>query len=304
MLSIIVKEHDETPDKIDGMILQISKIPLEKELIFSTSKPLTDFFEEHRKIIDKYDFDIGAVYNEKKNSGYSYTLGCLNAEYDNLLILDCHICCPPPCALRLIKTLEENPYSIVTPGVNDVDFPSCSLRPNTGIGYGFKIRISSSNPFEWLWLPKYRDDVYAVPLSCGGVFAMKNDLFNILYDMGGFSQAFDFEEEKSMRLWRMGYPSLVEPRAVVGHWFKPQMASVQAENWFKMRVIALYCNLLDENNWNKAEKIISKVWGELWTKNLEYAKENYTWLRNLMKEIDIKNGGNNNIENWFIEINN
>lgn len=302
MLSIIVKEHEETPDKIDGMILQISKIPIRKELIFSTSKKTSEFLSEHGKVIDQYDFDIGAVYNKEKNSGYSYTLGCLNAKGDNLLVLDCHICCPPQLVSILIDTLEKNPYTIVTPGINDVDFPSCSLRENTGIGYGFKVKISNEKLFEWIWLPKYQETPYTVPLSCGGAFAMKSYLFDVLYSQGGFRQAFDFEEEKSMRLWRMGFPTIVEPRAVFGHWFKPHMASVQADNWYKMRVVALYCNLLDQNSWNRAEKILSKAWGKLWYDNLEYAKTNYSWLRDTMIEVDM-NVGNHNIENWFIEVN-
>lgn len=294
MLSIIVKEHEETLDKIGGMIAQSSQIPLEKELIISTSKQTDDFLNLYN--VDQYPFTVRAV-TGSKNAGDSVYRGSLAAKGENLLIMDCHMCYSPKNTLRLIDTLEQNPNTVVTPAVNAVEFPSCKVAP-AAFGYGVKFSMSEKNAFEWKWLPKLSDKPYPVPLSCGGALALKKDTFMQLYNHGGIEAAFDFEEERTMRLWRLGYPTLVEPRSEFGHWFKKTMAKRMAANWYKSRAASLYINTLDNTRWDKINSRLTREWGTAWVSTLEDVYRNYTSLRNEMMDYRY-----NIDENYFVELN-
>lgn len=293
MLSIIVKEHEETPDKIGGMIAQAAAIPLEKELIIATSKKSDDFLNLYN--IDKYDFPIRAI-TGTTDAGNGVYLGAIASIGDNLLILDCHICYKPNDTLLLIDTLERNPNSLVTPGINIVDFPSCNIKA-PGDGYGVKFRISEKSALEWIWLPKIANQPYFVPVACGGAVAMKRYTFDDLYIHGGMEAAFDFEEEKSIRLARLGHSSIVDPRAVFGHWFKNTMATTMAKNWYRSRAAALYCNTIDDERWNKINERLTREWGISWVSVLEEVYKKYTYLRE-----DLRNYKYSIDENYFIEI--
>lgn len=296
MLSIIVKEHNESEDKIGKMIDQASYIPFKKELIIATSKKTDDFLDLYN--IDQYNFPIKAV-TGTSDAGNGAFLGALESKGDNLLIMDCHICYQPQETAILIDTLEKNPDSIVTPGISIVDFPSCNVKVIGAVGYGVKFRISNKKPFEWVWLPKKFDTPYMVPIACGGAIAMKKGTFNDLFKYGGMKTAFDFEEEKSARLAKLGHHTLIDPRVIFGHWFKTSIAPQMAKNWYKSRAAALYINTLDDNRWEKINEILTRSWGPLWINVLEDVYRDYTVIRNnLMKYKDSIN------ENWYFEISN
>ena len=164
MLSIVVKEHNETVDKIGRIIEQASNIPIEKELIFVTSKTASEFsYILETLSSERYNLTIRYI-PSIKNSGEAVTLGAQYSRGDNILVIDCHVCFSPDDTIMLIDTLERNPDSMVTPGIYHTDFPSCIVSNNkivddTAIGYGSRIRISSGNSFEWIWLPKQKDTV-------------------------------------------------------------------------------------------------------------------------------------------------
>lgn len=295
MLSVIVKEHKETSEKITKMLSQVEEIHnagTNVEMLFMTSMGIKEFMDKYHPWT--YNYDI-AVYENVMSCGAAVNMGANCARGDDLLIVDCHICIDNTNLNILMNTLMNNPYAMVTPAIKHIDFPVCG-NETIALGYGAKFKVSSKNSFEWVWLGKEQETVYPVPMACACVFAIKKNVFEVLLRQGYLRQAFNFEEERSMRLWRMGYPTLIEPRAVFGHWFKPHMSSTQAQDWYYTRICSLYVNILENNNWNRLEKVLSKSWRNQWKIGLEFAKENYTWLRDIMmkyKDID---------ENWFVTI--
>lgn len=295
LLSIIVKEHRETPKNISKMMSQVSKLPMEKELIFSTSMSCNEFIEKYHPWNYNYSTTVlGDIYS----CGEAVNLGAKCAKGENLLILDCHVCFPPREVIILINTLERNPNAMITPAISHVDFPLCSSNIKAQ-AYGARFKISSKNPFEWVWLGAERiDKEYPIPMACACAFAMKKDVFQQLSYQDDIKLAFNFEEERSIRLWRMGHPTLVEPRAVFGHKFggKP-MSNTQEADWFTTRVCGWYVNILQDSNWNKLNDIYTKSWGKLWIDGLEYAKQKYSHLRDMM--IKYKD---NIDEQWFVKI--
>lgn len=294
MLSIIIKEHRESSENILQMLNQISDLPMEKELLFMTSMPYRDFVEKYQPW--NYDYNIG-IYDNVMSCGQAVNLGAKCACGEDLLILDCHSCFNTSSVNRLLDTLNRNPDAMVTPAIRHVDFPVCTTS-HQGLGYGARFKISKQNTFQWLWLgPERTDKPYPIPLACACAFALKKDTFNKLLEQGDLKQAFNFEEERSMRLWRMGHPTLVEPRSEFGHWFKPHMSDTQQKDWFFSRISSLYVNILQEDNWNKVNEIMSVAWKNDWEKGLEYARQEYSYLRDLMLEYK-----NNIDESWFIQI--
>ncbi len=293
MLSIIVKEHEESVEHIRGMIYQAANIPLEKELIIATSRKSENFLSLYD--IDKYNFPIKAA-TGTINAGNGVYLGVLASRGDNLLILDCHICYPPKDTLTLLDTLEKNPNSLVTPGINIIDFPSCKIKAQ-GDGYGVKFRMSEKSAFEWIWLTKQGNYPYQVPIACGGAVIMKRHTFDDLYIHGGMEAAFDFEEERSIRLARLGHFSIVEPRVVFGHLFKTTMTAAMSKNWHRSRAAVLYINTLDDKRWEIINERLTRHWGISWISVLEEVYRKYTYLRE-----DLRNYGDPIDENYFIEI--
>lgn len=295
MLSIIVKEHKETPEKILKILSQAEEIRergRDVELLFMTSMDNKQFLDKYQPW--KYSYNL-TVYGNVMSCGAAVNMGANYAKGDELLVVDCHICFDTTNLDILMRTLENNPMAMVTPALKHVDFPVCDYS-TTALGYGARFKVSSKNSFEWIWLGAERtDEEYPVPLACACAFAIKKNVFSELLKQGYLRQAFNFEEERSMRLWRMGYPTLIEPRAVFGHWFKPHMSSTQVQDWYYTRICSLYVNILEENNWNRLEKTLSKAWKNQWTIGLEFAKENYTWLRDIMMKYK-----DNIDENWFV----
>lgn len=289
MLSIIIKEHQERPDHIKKMLTQINNLNMEKELLFVTSMD-TCAFDRYNS--SQYNYDIRIIPNIM-SCGSAVNIGVESANTENVLILDSHVCCDNQNVKRLIDTLEEYPTCIITPGIRHVDFPDCESNNDGYVAHGGKIKISKDG-FQWIWLDSKEKGAVPIPLACACAFMVKKNTFEKLKGI-----KFDFEEERSMRLWRLGHPTLCETRAVFGHWFRPAglMSNTQKQNWFSERVASLYINVLEKDNWNKLERILSKSWGKLWYDGISYAKENYQRLRDEM----VQNKDKMN-ENWFIEI--
>lgn len=290
-LSIIIQEHNEGRAFVQKMISQAAILPIDKEVIYVTSMSYNDFNEKY----GPFDIPVSLVANIK-DRGTARTLGGQLASGDILLFMDSHVCYDSSNLARLLKTLKEHPDSIVSPGIQSIDFSSCKIE-GTGIGYGVAMGFKTF-PFEWLWLPAERmDKEFKVPLVCGCISLMKKDLFNVLNGVGG---GLYWEEEKSMRLWRLGHPTFIEPRAVFGHYFKGSGGHKSADvettgGYFEGQLSFMYVNIFNQALWDYIEKMLIKTHGNLYYKNLELAKNRYSWVRNLMRPLAGKID-----ETWFL----
>ncbi len=301
MISIIIGEHNEAREFVLKMISQVSQLPYEKELIFATSSRFSDFYAKFGKM-DKYKFPVSVI-GGADSCGAGRNAGGQMASGDTLLYMDCHVCFTPEAVSRLIATQKAHPDAVVAPALQPVEFPSCE--PAGGKGHGVAFRFVN-NPFEWVWLPSETESrEYTSPFVCGCAFSMMKDTFNVLNTHGGFlgmHQGLSWEEEITMRLWRLGHPTYIEPRATFGHLFKghgnhPTWDQHSVQGFFLGRVVGFWVNVFDRNLFSQIENLLVKSWGEEYLKNLEYAKTNYTWLRNMMKPY-----ANRIDERWFLRV--
>ncbi len=298
-LSIIIQEHNESVSYVRRMVEQVSRLPYEKELIFVTSSRFNEFYSKFG-MFDDYKFPVSVI-GGADSCGAARNAGGFHASGDTLLYMDCHVCFTPAAVDRLLTTQKARPGAIVAPALQPVEFPSCI--PSGGKGHGVAFRFTKT-PFEWVWLPgESEEHEYTSPFVCGCAFMMKKDTFNVLNTHGGFlamHQGLSWEEEMSMRLWRLGHPTYVEPRAAFGHLFKgyaghPSWDQHSTAGYYVSRTIGAYVNVFDKDLWRKIESLCARVWGDEWYKNLETAKTQYSWLRNLMKPL-----ANRIDENYFL----
>jgi len=302
MLSIIIGEHNEDVSYVRRMISQVAQLPYEKELIFATSSKYNEFYSKFGRM-DNYKFPVSVI-GGADSCGAGRTVGGVHSSGDVLLYTDAHVCFTPKEVDRLLTTQSSHPDAIIAPSLQPVAFPECT--PEGGKGHGVAFSFSEQTPFEWTWLPSETEaHEYTSPFVCGCAFMMKKDTFNVLNTHGGFlgsHQGLGFEEEKSMRLWRLGRETFVEPRATFGHLFKghpgrPQWDQHSTAGFYQSRVVGFYINVFNKDLWKQIESILIKRWGDEYFKNLEYAKTNYTWLRNLMKPYKDRVD-----ERWFFRI--
>lgn len=302
MLSVIIGEHNESPVYVRKMIEQVSRLPYKKELLFVTSSKYSDFYSKFGRM-DNYKFPVSVI-GGADSCGAGRNTGGQAASGDTLLYMDCHVCFTPQAVDRLLQTLRAHPNAIVAPALQPVEFPSCA--PEGGKGHGVAFSFSKQKPFEWTWLPSETEaHEYTSPFVCGCAFMMKKDTFNVLNTHGGFlgsHQGLGFEEEKSMRLWRLDCPTFIEPRVTFGHLFKghqgkPSWDQHSTAGFYRSRVVGFYINVFNKDLWNQIEDILISSWGDEYFKNLEYARTNYTWLRNLMKPYKDKID-----ERWFLRV--
>ncbi len=302
MISIIIGEHNEAKEFVHKMVAQVARLPYEKELIFATSSNFKDFYSKFGRL-DNYKFPISVI-GGADSCGAGRNVGGSSASGDMLLYMDCHVCFTPEAVSRLIATQKAHPDAVVAPALQHVKFPSCE--PAGGKGHGVAFRFTEGKPFEWVWLPAETEEhEYTSPFICGCAFMMKKDTFNVLNTHGGFlgsHQGLGFEEEKSLRLWRLNRPTFVEPRATFGHLFKghqgaPSWDQHSTAGFYQSRVVSFWVNVFDRDLFSQIESLLVKSWGEEYLKSLEYAKTNYTWLRNLMKPY-----ANRIDERWFLRV--
>lgn len=280
MLSIIIQEHNEGRDKVRGMLDQASLLNIPIELIYVTSSKYQDFINQYGPF--NYNYPIRIVGNVQ-SCGAARTEGGKIAKGNDLLYMDSHVCFDQKAVNQLITTLNKHPDAIVAPAIKTtLQFPSCST--NNAIGYGVAFSFKN-RPFEWIYVdPERKDKEFLVPFCCGCSFSIKKNTFNTLQRFGGFlgqHTGLSWEEEKCMRLWRLGHPTYSEPRSVFGHYFRKEFVDSHSNSdWYKSFVVGAYINVFNQEVWNKVEDISSKMWGDEWYRNLEYAKTNFTGLRN------------------------
>lgn len=301
-LSFIFQEHNESAAFVRKMITQTTKVPIRSEVIYVTSMRQQDFYNK----FGPFEVPVTIIGNVQ-SCGEARNQGGRRATGKTLLYMDSHVCFRPDMVTRLLDTLNRHQNAIVAPAVQAIEFPSCIPDKRTGgIGHGVYFRFNAGKgiPFEWVWEPAQQtQEEFTVPFVCGCAFAMRKDLFSILDKHGGFlsgHQGLSWEEEITFRLWRLGYPTYIEPRAVFGHLYKgyadhPQWDQHSTSGYYTTRTIGFYINVFNKDLWDHIEGMLIRSWGNEYFKNLEYAKKNFTWLRNLMAQrrdaID---------ERWFL----
>jgi len=292
-LSIIIQEHKEGREFIQKMLLQATQLTIPFEVIYVTSLSYADFYSKYGPF--PFRFPLSVIANIKsreiaRNAGAEMAIG------ENLLFMDSHVCFNNENVTRLLNTLNEHPESIVAPAVQAIEFPSCQIS-GSGIGYGVAFTFNEF-PFNWKWLPAERTDrEFKVPFVCACVCSMKKSLFNILKSYGG---GLYWEEEKSMRLWRLGHPTYSEPRAIFGHYYKGYEGHTTADaastaGYYEGQVAFIYVNVFNKALWNQIEPMLIKAHGNKYYEFLETAKKRYSWVRAKMQPF-----ANRIEERWFL----
>lgn len=297
-LSVIIQEHNEGRERVQRMVNQTAQLPIPAELIYVTSmKTVNEFNNKY----GPFRMPVSVIPNIQ-SCGAARNYGGRMAKGDTLLYVDSHVCFSPDMVNRLFMTLEAHRNAIVAPAIQAIEFPACTIAGGTGHGVYF--RFSEGHPFEWVWESAPRTDMeFEVPFVCGCAFSMKRDLFNILDSYGGFlgnHEGLSWEEEKSMRLWRLGYPTYIEPRAVFGHYYKGYKGHTSWDQhstagYYRSRVGGFYVNVLNKELYDYIERLLAKSWGDEYWKHLELARKEYGWLR--MKLMPRKSAID---ENWFL----
>ncbi len=298
MISIIIQEHMEPVPFIKAMLGQASKLVERIEVIFATSMSENGFYDKHGPF--RYNFPVRILGN-LNSCGAARNAGGIVARGKELLFMDTHVCFKPQAVDRVLETLHQNPASVVAPALTPIEFPECD-KPG-GIAYGV-VYMFGGDSFAWTWLPAERmDKEFPVPFVCGCMFAIKKVVFNKLQSYGGFLSAhtgLSWEEEATMRLWRLGHSTLTEPRATFGHYFKdyPGHSSkdvYKLEDWHKSFAVGTYINVFDPDVWEYINELSIKKWGGKWIDSMEFAKQKYSWLRAMLKPH-----AKNIDEKWFL----
>lgn len=302
MLSIIVTEHQEGKESIQKMLSLFDQIPYsnsipEKELIYVSSSSE----EEFNKNYGPFSIPFKLVpninkWNNARDIGFKYAKG------DDLLFVDSHVCWTSESINMLISTLHNHPDALITPTFTMNDFPTSCGFEHTGKVYGLHFEVVENDPLKWVWndLPQPQtlsspNQEFAVPFSCGCMFAIKRETYGLfITKLGG---SLPYEEEKSLRLWRVGIPTYCEPRSLFSHLFKghtKNRAQDNARMWNDSRpgqdlksgqVVMIYINIFNNQLYKRLEDLMIKNWGlEYYNIRLEYAKANYQWLREMLSQ--------------------
>ena len=301
MLSVIIQEHNEDPSFVRKMMDQVEILPVHKELLLVSSKPVQEVINMFGPF-NHYSYNV-RVFGGVDSCAGARNTGAINAAGKDLLFMDCHVCITPENYLRVQQTLNQHPDALVGPSLASIEFPSCDLSEHMGKGHGVAFRFVDT-PFEWTWIPATQhESEFAVPFLCGCAFMMKKDTFNHLNMFGGFLDyhtGLSWEEEVSMRAARIGHPSIVEPRATFGHLYKgyeghPKWDEHSTSGYYKTRAIGAYINVFDPVLWSKIDRLAMNVWGDEWVIHLAEAQRKFTWLKKQLEPYK-----NSIDENWFL----
>lgn len=296
IMSIVIAEHNEGKEFVNKMIEQTSSLEMIHETIFATS--MTE--EGFRVAYGPFAEDI-VVLGNVMSTGAAINAGALAAKSRSILFVDCHVCFTEQDLVYLLNSLDTHPSAVISPGIYPVNFPDCTAIGSVGYGAAFHF---DKTPFEWRWLtPVTLQEPYTVPFIAGCALIMRRSTFDRLNEFGGFLSDLTgilWDEEASMRLWRLGHPSYIDPRAQFGHLFvgsesRPDTSTRDYNDSTLVKVVGAYVNVFDRQLWNHIEKLCIDSWGnEIWYHDLAIAQSNYVWLRRQMWQF--KNVIN---EEWF-----
>jgi glycosyltransferase involved in cell wall biosynthesis len=95
-----------------------------------------------------------------------------------------------------------------------------ALDDDSSVGFGMRWKNAA---LDVEWLPRERDEPYAVPIVCGCFMAMRREVFE---QTGGFDPGLILwgggEMELCFRLWALGYECRIALRTRVAHLFRPR----------------------------------------------------------------------------------
>lgn len=284
-LSIVISEHNEGKTFVDKMVKQIMALDIPLETIFVTSKTVLEFKCEYGPFPDEIKV-IGGV----KSTGAAINAGAIAAKGKSILFIDCHVCFTEQSIRALIFTLDEHPEAVVSPGIYPVHFPDCTIAGSVGYGAVFHF---DKYPFEWRWLPiQNNTPLCTVPFISGCAFMMRKNTSNHLHEYGGFLSDMTgilWDEEASMRLWRIGHPSYVDPKANMGHMFigSPSRFDTRSREYCDstlVKIIGVYINVFDKPLWDYISSKCIAAWGQkVWDHDLAIAKLEYSWIKDKLK---------------------
>lgn len=285
MLTFIFQEHNEGSEFISKMLSQVEAIPQKKEVVIVSSSLYPDFFKKYSNLnLSQYDFNVTLI-GGINSCGAARNVGAKTAIGEDLIFCDMHVCFAPEAVMQLLQTLNTRSNAVVAPSLAVGEFPSCKV--SGGIAHGVVFRFVDT-PFQWVWEPaETNEHEFEAPCCCGCAFSMKKKTYDVLAKYGGFlgtHVGLSWEEEMSIRLWRLGHPTFIEPRCTFSHYFKSQMGhkrwdSHSTEGYYKSRVAGVYINVFDSDIYEHIAALCKTKWGDEWAKNLRVAKREYGWLR-------------------------
>jgi len=299
MLSIIIRDFNESAVFVNKMLSQCSKINLKKEVIYVSNAPYRDFVKKvESSNLPFLTHFVGNI----ESSGEALNRGGIASSGDILLFMDSHVCFDESNILRLLDTQARRPMSVIGPAiVSRPNFPECTTGANDK-GYGSAFYFSPGRPFDWKWLPpSSTTNEFKIPFVCACSFMIPKQLFDILQKYGGFIgkyQGMNFDEEPFMRLARLGYSTYSEPRAVFGH----RYSTLAQNNYYqpdrrsafdRSRIATIFINVFDEELLEKITRISIPVFGD-WYKDFEIVKKDYGWVI-----MEMQKHAHRIDENWY-----
>lgn len=285
-VSVIIPEHKENECSVPMLDILEENIPSLREVIFVTSNA-------NLKVAKKYGFSIRVIPNVH-SAGMARNKGAFAATSDVLMFADCHVCFHTDIA-PLFDTLEKNPNSVVTGGIQPTDFPSCETKWS-GIGWG----VYFDGWWNWHWGTKSGSEaVFPVPFSCACFEVMRKQTF--LNSVWGFItvRGLGIEEEMNMRLARLGMSTLCDSRVVVGHVFKTADGNFGERHDLEYaKAIATVLNIFDEEVYANVVADGRRQIGNRCDEALNRAFKSHGDKRKYMERNAVKTLD----EKWFLKI--
>jgi len=109
---------------------------------------------------------------------------------------------------------------LADPRVGAAGTAVAALGNDSKVGFGMRWKNAA---LDVEWLPRERDEPYAVPIVCGCFLAMRREVFE---QTGGFDPGLILwgggEMELCFRLWALGYECRIAPRTKIAHLFRPR----------------------------------------------------------------------------------
>jgi GT2 family glycosyltransferase len=206
--SVVIPAHNESIylHSTVKALLKSTKIPIEIIVIDDASTDSSSNF-----VGTGLFRDVRLIRRNRLGSANARNLGARCASSNVLIFLDAH-CVPQAEWLeKLLRVLEDQQSSIVTPCIVDAMEPRLK---------GFGVTLES-HLTDYIWLVEKRDEhPYEVPIACGACMLMRKDLFN---ELGGFDniRTWGMEDvEICIRAWLFGYAVIVVPDVEIRHLFK------------------------------------------------------------------------------------
>lgn len=255
-------------------------------------------FEENLK----YEHEIITIGEEVNNSAIARDLGAQQASGDILIFTDAHVCINDDIN-NLKETLDKYPNCFVTTIYTECNFDTDMSF--TGPDFG---GLYFDEKFDWNWRkPRNRSSIFIAPAGSACFFAVKRNVYNNVRFLHMSTKACAMDEEIFMRGWLLGYPHVVDPTVRIGHYFTGRD---DPSEWLSRRpgdyvvyhhAITALVNF-DGEVFNEINRACTEKWGDLWTEQLEKAREIWSEYTDEISQKGAGVWGNDvsNIQKWLI----